>query len=300
VQEASQRDIGFILITHNKPQQISRLVGRLNQLYNFPAISIHHDFSQCDLPPEATTGSVSVVRPHLKTGWAKFSVTQATLLAFSNMLERPDCPQWFVLLSGADYPIKPAGRVLQDLNDQNYDAHIDSVLIDPETWDDPKIPFKAVGYERYLRYHIFVPWISRQLKFRWRALKLPQRISSPFLPWSSQLRCYAGSHFFSLNRGCAEFIVREAKSNRALYDYFKQFDFSEEAIFQTLLSNAPSLRIHNKNYRYYDWSLGGPHPKTLQMEDLPRLLASPHHFARKFDGDNFELADAVDAAVDAM
>jgi len=46
--------------------------------------------------------------------------------------------------------------------------------------------------------------------------------------------------------------------------------------------------------------MGGHHPKTLGMEDIPHILASGAHFARKFDlAKDAEVFDAIDAAVDA-
>jgi hypothetical protein len=52
--------------------------------------------------------------------------------------------------------------------------------------------------------------------------------------------------------------------------------------------------------RFIDWSLGGHHPKTLGMEDVPRILESGAHFARKFDmAQDPDVLDAIDAAVDA-
>jgi hypothetical protein len=44
----------------------------------------------------------------------------------------------------------------------------------------------------------------------------------------------------------------------------------------------------------------GHHPKTLGVEDIPRILASGAHFARKFNLENgAEVFDAIDAAVDS-
>jgi hypothetical protein len=60
------------------------------------------------------------------------------------------------------------------------------------------------------------------------------------------------------------------------------------------------LKISKNNLRYVDWSLGGHHPKTLEVEDIPRILASGAHFARKFNLENgAEVFDAIDAAVDS-
>ena len=39
--------IGFVVLTHSNPPQITRLIRCLNALYSSPPIVLHHDFSQC-------------------------------------------------------------------------------------------------------------------------------------------------------------------------------------------------------------------------------------------------------------
>jgi len=52
--------------------------------------------------------------------------------------------------------------------------------------------------------------------------------------------------------------------------------------------------------RYIDWRMGGYHPKTLGLDDIPRILASGAHFARKFDlAMGPEVFDAIDEIVDS-
>ena len=35
--------LGFVLLTHDRPQQAARLVKRLNAMFGFPPIAWHHD-----------------------------------------------------------------------------------------------------------------------------------------------------------------------------------------------------------------------------------------------------------------
>lgn len=68
--------------------------------------------------------------------------------------------------------------------------------------------------------------------------------------------------------------------------------------FNTVLAGAEGLTIRDQNFRYLDWTGGGPHPKTLGHEDVPAMLDSGCHFARKLPWDE-PLLDLIDAAVDA-
>jgi hypothetical protein len=116
--------IGFVLLTHNKPQQAVRLVKRLNDMFGAPPIAWHHDFTQCALPFDSITKNASLVRPHIKTSWGQFSLPEAMLSALKLLFETKAPPDWFILLSGADYPIKSAERIALDLSRSPYDVHM--------------------------------------------------------------------------------------------------------------------------------------------------------------------------------
>src|SRR5438045_3613582 len=107
--------VGFVILSHSNPQQLVRLVRTLQRVYDNPPIVCHHDFSQCPLFPVVLPSEIRLVTPHIKTRWGRFSVVEAGLRALE-MLYRDAAPDWFVLLSGADYPTMPAERVLADLN----------------------------------------------------------------------------------------------------------------------------------------------------------------------------------------
>jgi hypothetical protein len=107
--------IGFVLLTHNKPRQVIRLIQRLDQMFEQPPIVCHHDFSQSHLPIDDLPHNTRLVQPYYKTGWSLFSVIDGMLEALALMYTAQAVPDWFVLLSGSDYPIKPASQILADL-----------------------------------------------------------------------------------------------------------------------------------------------------------------------------------------
>lgn len=281
--------IGFILLTHTKPLQIYRLINTLNRMFNYPLIVCHHDFSKCDLSVDNLTKNVLVVRPHLQTEWAKFTLVEATVQALQLMYEVPDAPDWFVLLSGADYPIKTAKQILDDLASNPYDAYIQYEQITYKIYKDdltPNMLWLKNSYQRYC-----TKSFSFNLSKKYFAqLNLEIRLEHPlltkaFLPFSNKLACFSGSQWFCANRKAAEHIIDFHSQKNALTLYYSNLKYTDESYFQTILANAPDLKLKNDRRRYIDWSTGGPHPKVLLMEDLPNLLASSAHFARKFDID---------------
>ena len=293
IQSGSSHPVGFILLTHAKPLQIRRLIKSLDRLFDRPPIVCHHDISKCELSIADYGDNVQFVRSPVCTRWGDFSLVEATLRGIRQMYDAPSPPEWFVLLSAADYPIKPAGRIVRELMEGGYDAHIHHELVTTEGRD-----WQRLCHWRYMFHY---PSLTRRFRFIqpiWWTLTLRGILCRPFLPFSSKFRCFAGSQFFCANRRAAEHILEFQSREPALAAHYRSVDNPEESYFQCVLANAAHLKVHNCDYRYCDWTAGGAHPKTLALDDLQKLLASSAHFARKFDKDrDSAILDALDVVV---
>lgn len=290
--------IGFVLLTHANPPQIKRLVSRLNTMFDAPPIVIHHDFGKCPLPEEFLPSNVSFVRPHFQTGWAAFSVVLANLRGLELLFARPDAPEWAVVLSGTHYPTKPAARIVQELIEGGFDAHIDARPIGREY---QQTNWHRMYYQRHCVKHFTFASFDKRLRPKTRTLSLPRRLGDRLLPFHAGLRPFGGSQWFSISRRAAEYMAAfQATPNAAaLARHYRNIPFSEEAYFQTALCNNSELKLNLNNWLYLDWSEEKFHPKTLTLADLPALQSSSTHFARKFDPDqSAALLDALDEIID--
>jgi hypothetical protein len=294
--------IGFVLLTHTKPLQIYRLMNKLNSMFNYPSIVCHHDFDQCDLPVENLSKNILLVRTHLQTKWADFALVEATVQALQLMYKVADAPDWFVLLSGADYPIKTASQILDDLASSGHDAYIQHEQI---TYDDYKNDLKSNmlwlknSYQRYCKKSFTFNYSKKYFAQLNIEIRLEHPLfTKPFLPFSKKLACFSGSQWFCANRKSAEYIIDFYSQKTALTLHYGKLKYADESYFQTILANASHLKLKNDRRRYIDWSGGGSHPKTLLIEDLPNLLASSAHFARKFDIDiDNKILDELDIII---
>lgn len=281
--------IGFVLLTHSKPLQIYRLINTLNNMFNYPLIVCHHDFSKCDLSVDILPKNVLLVRPHVQTEWGKFSLIEATVKALQLMYEVPNAPDWFVLLSGADYPIKSAKQILDELVSSPYDAYIQYEKITYEIYKQdlkPNMLWLKNSYERYCTKSFFLNYSKKYYTKLNLEIRLEHPLlAKPFLPFSQKVACFSGSQWFCANHKAAEYIIDFHSRTNAITQYYSKLMYADESYFQTILANASHLKLKNDRLRYIDWSTGGPHPKILLKEDLPKLLASNAHFARKFDID---------------
>ena len=198
---------------------------------------------------------------------------EATLAALRLLYQTDDPPDWFTLLSGVDYPIKTAERILADLTTMNADALIRHRLIDRQA---PKHSFERTCLRRYHRRAWRMPKGASPHSLP-QAFRLSWRISGPWLPFSKKFRCFAGSQFFTANARSAEHLLNASQQHCKLARHYATVPFPDESYFQCLLCNAPKLRVKNDNYRHIVWRNGGAHPKTLTCDDLPELNASHAH-----------------------
>lgn len=280
-----QPPLGFVLLTHDRATQALRLVERLNMMFDSPPIGWHHDFGQAPLVVPGDWTNVALVRPHVATRWGSFSLVEAVIRAMRSLYSGPVQPDWCAVLSGTDYPIKPAARILEDLSGHDFDAYMQVVEVKTSDWSS------AWEEECSRRYHTVSVGIGR-LRARSRH-PLARRLLSPF---TSTFGCYAGSNWFYVNSSAVREITAASGSSRRLARHLRHALLPEECYFQTVLCNAPTLRIRNQHLHYVDWSgEHTSHPRTLDLGDLDALRESSAHFARKLDLDACpELHDELD------
>lgn len=300
--------IGFIILSHQEPGQLNRLVGTLNSLYDRPPIACHHDSSQVPIATSDFPANVTFVEPSIKTGWGKFSVVEATLSALRRLYEKSD-PDWFTLLSPSDYPIAPAAQVRADLAASHADALMD--FREPGMDEHqaaarfgPRNPMlahfeaasnRAMTPRRYLAAQIWLPALRREkhgLRLGRNTISLP--FKDPFRPFAPDFRCYYGDHWFSGSRRAAEALLNPTAREIRLGKYLRRRASADECYYQSVLCNRADLTVVRDNRRYAQWNGGGAHPVALGCADLDAMMGSGAHFARKFaPGD--PVLDRIDA-----
>lgn len=284
--------IGFVLLNHANTPQLCRLIGTLDRMFDAPPIVCHHDFSKCELPGTGFGANFSFVRPHELTGWGRFSIVEATLRGIQALYARPDPPDWFVLLSAADYPVKPAGTILAELAASPFDAYVEHREV---SYARRREPSERLNFRRYrtFRFHLGALFGGAPSD-RFFTLAHPL-LTRHLTPFSEAFRCYFGSQWFCANGKAAEYLLRFHRDQRGLAEHYRRQEryrliCPDESYIQTILVNAPGLRVANDSRRYIDWVAGEAHPRTLTVAHLPAIAQSTAHFARKFDV-------AVDGAV---
>ena len=217
-----------------------------------------------------------------------------------------------VLLSGNDYPVQPAKPLEDIFATGGYDVYLDHRLVDYSRPPDVNVDngrygfdsaeYVPLAYDRYIARRLWVPWYSLERKKPKKVIFAHLRaplLAHPLTPFSKSFKCYAGATWYSCNRKVAQILAEENALSKSLFRHYRKRMSPDESIPHTILCNRTDLQI-GPGLRYVDWTQGGPHPKTLGVEDIPLILASGACFARKFDlNKGAAVFDAIDAAVDA-
>ena len=258
--------IGFVVLSHSQPEVLKRLLSTLDRTYRNPPIVVHHDFSQCSLPNDASDWSTDLqyVRPYIRTEWARISIPEAFLAALA-MLYSTRAPDWFVLLSASDYPALAGSSVIRELTTGNADLYMDYQFVDRAPLVlEPELPpiYLGVGKEK------------------WRQIVNERYIMTPN-PFSEDLRCCAGDFWLTGNARVASKLNDAPVRYPDLFKYYFTSFCPDESICHTILGNDPDLRIVKNNKRYTSWPDMGAHPNTLQLSDFDAIIRSGCHFTRK-------------------
>ncbi len=295
--------IGFVILSHRDPAQLLRLVQTLNRLYDDPPIACHHDMAQCPLDPSGFPGNIRFVDPSIRTGWAKWSVVRGFLAALRLLYadtgpERAG-PDWFVLMSAADYPIRRADAVRADLAALGADALIDFRQLgdtaesaaarfgprNPELDQFESDENRIIKRRHYEGAELWLPTLrfndgGRRVRPGRHTVHLP--FATPRRPFSAAFPCFYGDHWFTGNRRVAQLLLHPDAQHLRVQRHLTMRTSPDECYFQTVLCNEPGLRLERDSRRYAQWNGGGAHPQTLTEADLPAIAASNAHFARKF------------------
>ena len=284
--------IAYIIVAHKQPLQVARLVLRLNAAET--SFFIHVDRKT----PDATyRGFVSLLeglpnvcflKRHV-CNWGEFGLIRAPLEGIAEICRRGESPDYVVLLSGQDYPIKTNGFIHAFFERSGGRSYINYDAVPSEGWRNaaPRIKRWQV---RLLGRPVEFPQRKVGLAALRRPRKWPVVFISYFLPEERRFpvgyKPFTGSAFWAMTGKCVRLVDGFVRANPAFVRFFKYVMCPDEIFFQTVLLNSEIAgEMVDSDLHCIDWSQRGPHPATFTAKDLERLATSPALFARKFDLD---------------
>lgn len=276
--------IAYLIRAHHRPRQLARLIARLRTptarfFVHVNARTPEETYAEMR---DAVPGA-SDVRwlPRVRTYYGGFSLVRATLVGVDEILREEPLPGHTVLLSGQDYPLRPAAeieRFFEDRRGLSFLEHFQLPVAD--RW-----PGENGGLDRIRGFYL------ERFSYRTRLLRVPfvrRRFPAGLTP-------YGGSAWCALATNALVELGRFAKESPGALAFFRHVKIADEIVVPTILMNSRVRdSVVNEDVHYVHWP-GGAHPETLTRQDLDRLLASGKLFARKFDVDaDEEILDLLD------
>lgn len=258
--------IAYFIMVHRYPNQFKRLFQAIYHADNYYLIHVDKR-SGVDLQQQIQDFLLQF--PNAKmikskdTLWGGYSLIDAELRGIRELLRMESKWDFFINLSGQDFPLKPQSHIRNFLK-QNYGKDFLKVTNQ-----------KKNRFDTLYRIENFV------LEFRGRVLRTPLKRQ-----YLSGVTPYIGNQWMILSRKFCEFVSFSSEVKRFKQFYRNTF-IPDEGFFQTVIMNTSYTgTIVNNDKRTIDWVPLGTiklRPRNFTVKDVQFLLDSKGLFARKFD-----------------
>jgi hypothetical protein len=272
----------YIVLSHRNPEQVVRLVRVLREGPS-SGVLVRHDPRGEKLERkriEAAGGEP--LDDRIKMRWGGWSQLKLILACLREAADRHD-PDWTLILSGQDYPLRPLADIEADLDASPADARLGAVrrveTRRPAAGDDEF--FLRCRYRHYARPRVFPSSLPRSIRPLAYARDLPPLFGVRRIE-PAPLTFFASADWLTLGRAGVRTVLG-ASEHRRLMRHFRRVAVPSESFFASVLVGDPSLIVERDNRRFASFAPGAAHPDTLTSKDYDRLLASGADFARKFD-----------------
>lgn len=266
--------IAHIIIAHKNPQQLARLIKRMQ----YPDFDFYiHIDQKIDIEPFLflkDMAGVFFIQKRIECNWGGYS----TLLAMVNSLEEAQESSrgysFYNLLSAQDYPLKSNKWIHDFLLENEGKSFIYYEEDHTSKWWDSAV-------QRFDRYHL--------TDFNFPYKFFVERVINKLLPkrkFPLAVKLYGGSKasWWMIDDECAGYLLNAFKKEKELNSFLRFCWGTDEFVIPTILMNSPlSAKIVNGNLRYIVFPEGGASPIIYQTADFDAIVESDMIFARKFD-----------------
>ena len=266
--------IAHIILAHKNPNQLLRLINRINHRNADIYIHIDKKVDINEFKFLTSESQVYFISNRIKCNWGGNSLFLGILSSLKEVLSLNKNYDFINLLSAQDYPITSAQSIhnyLEKNKGKNFISFDTSK--DSDWWKQATL--------RYEKHH----FTDLNFKGKYFIQKLINRFY-PTRKFPLEMELFGGSKstWWTISAECANYVNDIFSKNTKLTHFLKYSWGTDEFAFATIVMNSP-FKTHtiNNNLRYIDWSEGNSHPKLLLLEDYDAIISSDMLFARKFD-----------------
>lgn len=288
--------IAYLILAHRNPRLVQKAMAVLAG--EDASFFIHID-AKADFVPFAVLRGPRVffTEPRLPVYWGEYSQTAAILLLIGQALGADPRPDYLVLMSGSDFPLR-SGRYIRDFLTTNRGKEFITMVKMP----GPGKPLSRINTLRF-------PSTRPLLRFVFRALAKAGLAQRDYRRHLGGLEPYAGHTWWTLSRAACEHLLDYLQRHPTVPRFFANTHAPDECLFHTILANSPFQSQIRRHLVFEDWRSPAAHPEMINTEHLeyfesqnkvaPRDGHGPGEllFARKFSDEEIQLADRVVAMI---
>lgn len=288
----------FLLQVHEDPVHLRRLVESLATPDVHFFVHVDKKSNLALFSTLAEMECVTFLEDRVDVKWGGWSQVEATLKLIRAALNSHHDFEYFTLLSGTHFPLRPVKKILEYYNISK-NEYINIV----------EVPNRELNKDMRRFYAYYLEGAHRP-KGRFQFMKslayraishLPLRSPGKSIPgW----RLYAGSNWWTLSLQAIEHIMATIDRTPALVDFFRFVRCSDESFFQTILGNSLFINNCARADVFTDWSDPKEAPCHLRPEHLDIILkegfllkdgygVGPANFARKLSSRNKYVVDLI-------
>ena len=265
--------IAYLILVHRYPSQLKRLFRAIYYPDNYYLVHVDKRSGvglQTEIQDFLSNFTNASMLISQNTLWGGYSLVDVELRGIEELLKIGSEWEFFINLSGQDFPLKSQ-------------THIQEFLSRNRGND-----FIRVANQRKIRPETLNRIQNYFIEFSNRVL--PTSIKRPYLRGVTP---YIGNQWMILSRKFCEFLCHSPEVERFKRFYRHTF-ISDEGFFPTVIMNTSYKGIIvNDDKRTMDWVPMGTiklRPRDFTSKDAELLLASQGLFGRKFD-------ETVDAGI---
>ena len=289
-------NVAYLILGHRNPRLIQKAVECLSCADASFLIHIDAKFSLA--PFDSIRGkNVFFIQNRLPVYWGEFSQTEAILLLMRQALATSLRPDYFVLMSGSDFPLR-SGRYVSSFLEANRGWEFITMFKLPA----PGMPLSRINTLRF-------PSTRPVLRFIFRALAKAGLAQRDYRKQLGDLQPYSGHTWWALSREACQYIIDYLQKHPGLPKFFANTHASDETLIHTILGNSSFKDRVRRHLVFEDWLSPAAHPEMINARHLeyfesqnkvaPQDLHGPGEllFARKFSDEDFQMVEKVAAMI---
>lgn len=279
--------LAFLITAHNDPAQLRRLILSLPSGSGFfvhiDAKSDLSSFTGIDQLP-----NVHFCRRRINVMWGSYSQMESQIVLLREAVESSDPYDYFVSVSGLDYPLWSNAHILDFFSRHQGIEFIHGIRLDQQGERSQLYRHHRPFNHLYFRYGSLGSKLRVVLREIFYAVGIRKPLS--FMAQGQQYHVYKGSSWWAITRDLAESVLSHWYKDKAYRGFFHDFFGPDETFIHTIVFNTafrdralptpPTVeRLEDLTpLTFIDYS---HEIKILDEGDFNRLVASGKMFCRK-------------------